>query len=88
MNSDAFTEQIANKISDLGLTMPAIFLLEAHKPLAFVGSQLLLVSQPILDIFLPKNFVGNSANLLADSGQLEQLILKLEASAVSGKGKK
>ncbi len=80
MDQANFIEKIANKITDLGLTAPAIFLLEANKPLAFVASQALLVAQPTLDIFLPDNFTRNTANLLADPVQLEQLIASLEAN--------
>ena len=83
MQPTPFVEKTSNKIVELGLTAPAILLLEAHKPLAFVSSQLLLVAQPILDIFLPQNLVKNSADLLADSNQVEQLIARLEMSYTS-----
>lgn len=81
MESSVFIDKTVNKISTLGLTTPTILLLEAHKPLAFLGSQMLLIFQPTLDIFLPGNFVRNIAELLADSGQLEQLISKLETAS-------
>ena len=80
MTTATFVEELANKITDLGLTAPAILLLEAHKPLAFIGSQLLLIAQPTLDIFLPGNLVGHTANLLANPDQLEDLITRLEMS--------
>lgn len=73
-----FAEKVANKIIDLGLAAPAILLLEAHKPLAFLGSQLLLIAQPTLDIFLPQTLTRNSADLLADPRQVEHLITCLE----------
>jgi len=57
-------------------------LLEAHKPVAFIGSQFLLVTQPVLDIFLPQNFIRNTSDLLADSDQVEQLIATLEMNAM------
>ena len=78
MMETTFIEKVAAKITDLGLTAPAILLLEAHKPLAFIGSQLLLIAQPALDIFLPQNLIHNTSNLLADPGQLEELITRLE----------
>ena len=78
METITFTQRVANKITDLGLTAPAIFLLESHRPLAFLGSQLLLVAQPTLDIFLPQNLVRNTATLLSESDQLEALIAQLE----------
>jgi len=57
--------------------------LEAHKPVAFIGSQFLLVTQPVLDIFLPQNLIRNTVDLLGDSDQLEQLIIRLEMDATS-----
>ncbi len=78
MTQNSFSQKIADKIAELGLTAPAILLLEAHKPLSFVSSQLLLVAQPTLDIFLPQNFTRNLAGLLVDPTQMEQLIASLE----------
>ncbi len=78
MNQANFIEKVSNKISELGLTGPAIVLLEAHKPLAFISSQLLLVAQPTLDLFFPRNHVRNLADLMADSTQVEALIVNLE----------
>lgn len=78
MDNLTFAEKVANKIIDLGLAAPAILLLEAHKPLAFLGSQLLLIAQPTLDIFLPQTLTRNSADLLADTRQFEHLIACLE----------
>jgi len=81
MEQTHFIEKMARKITELGLTAPAIFLLEAHKPLAFVGSQVILVAQPTLDIFWPGNFAANMADLLADPSQLDQLITRLERTS-------
>jgi hypothetical protein len=76
-----FVQKIADKIVDLKLTVPAILLLEAHKPLAFLGSQLLLIAQPTFDIFFPKNVTGALVELLAEPEQLEQLIRRLESQS-------
>ncbi len=73
-----FTEKLAHKITHLGLTTPAILLLEAHKPLAFVGSQLLLVAQPTLNLFVSVDLTRNMADMLADPIQIEALITQLE----------
>ena len=81
MHQATFIEKVSNKISELGLTGPAIVLLEAHKPLAFVGSQLLLVAQPTFDLFFPRNHVQDLAELMADSSQVEALIVSLEKAA-------
>jgi hypothetical protein len=78
MNQATFIETVSNKISELGLTGPAIVLLEAHKPLAFISSQLLLLAQPTLDLLFPRNHVGELVELMADSAQVEALIVRLE----------
>jgi hypothetical protein len=78
MSQAKFIEKVSNKISELGLAGPAIVLLEAHKPLAFVSSQLLLVAQPTLDLFFSRNQIRDLAELMADSGQVEALIVSLE----------
>jgi hypothetical protein len=83
MKTVTFIEQIANRISDLGLTTPAIFFLEAHRPFAFIGSQLLLIAQPTLDFFLPQHLTRDAIELLADSNQLDQLIDRLEMNTIS-----
>ena len=77
-----FTEKIVDKITALGLNTPAVLLLEAHKPLAFIGGQLLLVAQPTLNLLWPRNPAGELSSLLSDSTRLEQLITSLEARAM------
>lgn len=86
METTLFIEKVAAKITGLGLTAPAILLLETHKPLAFIGSQLLLVAQPTLDIFLPHNLAHNMSNLLADPDQLEKLLVTLETNSYNNGG--
>jgi hypothetical protein len=84
MTASNFVEQAARKISDLGLTVPAILLLEAHKPVSFLGSQLMLIAQPTLELIMPGQVIQNTANLLANSEQVEQLIAHLEQQAKAG----
>lgn len=87
MTSPAFINQVADKISQLGLTTPAILLLEAHKPLAFIGSQFLLVVQPALGPLLPSHVIRNTSDLLADPDQFERLIAILEQKDALAKRK-
>jgi len=79
MNPDNFVQKVADKITHLGLAGPAILLLEANKPLAFLGSQLLLMAQPTLNIFVSPHLTQQTINLLTNSDQLELLIQVLEA---------
>ena len=78
MDQLTFVEKVAQKLTHLGLTGPAVLLLEAHKPLAFIGSQFLLVAQPSLNLFIPSPLTQNLIDLLGDPVQLEQLIARLE----------
>lgn len=81
MGTTGFIEQAAKKISQLGLTVPAILLLEAHKPVSFLGSQLVLIAQPTLQLFLPRLLLQHAADLLASPDQIDQLIARLEHQA-------
>lgn|GEM_PF-1493422 len=77
MDQLTFVEKVAQKLTHLGLAGPAILLLEAHKPLAFIGSQFLLVAQPSLNFFVSPPLTQNLIDLLADPTQLDQLIVRL-----------
>jgi hypothetical protein len=73
-----FVGKIAQKLAKLGLAAPAVLLLEAHKPLAFISSQCLLVAQPTLNLFISPYFTQGLVDLLADPVQVDQLIAHLE----------
>ncbi len=79
MDQTEFVEKIATKINQLGLVGPAVALLESHKPLAFIGSQFLLVAQPSLALFLPRFSTRQLADLLADPTRLDQLLTTLQS---------
>lgn len=79
MKQNAFVEKVARTINKMGLSSPAIILVEAHKPFAFLGSQLLLVAQPTLNLFLAGDITQNAIDLLADPVQVEQLLTHLES---------
>ncbi|MBL7202504.1 MAG: hypothetical protein ISS56_20405 [Anaerolineae bacterium] len=59
-------------IQDRGLRSPAILFLEAHKPLAPIGSQALLFLQPLL------RFVGPMLGWFDDDRVLAEYALLLE----------
>ena len=66
-------ESIADRIVQKGFGSVAIFLLEAGKPLAFLGSQTLIFFQPFLGIPMDRWI-----ELLEDRERIEQLILAIE----------
>lgn len=75
---DSVIESLAQRIEALGLTTPVIFLLEANKPLSFLGSQAVLILQPLLNIAFDQKASQEIANLLEDRQNIERLIRRLE----------
>jgi hypothetical protein len=78
---DRFTDWILAR--DLGA--PALLFLEASKPLALIGSQMLLLCQPVLGYigstlgwFDDHRVVAEYAELLEDPGNIERLLDRLE----------
>ena len=84
-SGDPFIERIAHLIARWGLVTPAIAFLEANKPLSFVGSQALLMFQPITDLFVARELSMDLATLLADRDRLELLLARLETVKVAHK---
>ena len=80
---DALVERLAHLIGRWGLVTPAIFFLEANKPLSFIGSQALLLLQPMTDLFMTPELTADLAALFADRDRLETLISRLEISGHS-----
>jgi len=80
---DALVERLARLVGRWGLTTPAIFFLEANKPLSFIGSQALLLLQPMTDLFMTPELTADLAALFADRDRLETLISRLEISGHS-----
>jgi hypothetical protein len=73
-----FINRLAERISGAGLGPVAIFMLELQKPLSFIGSQAVLLGQPLLDSFLPSGTTSQLAALLADRDHLERLIDRID----------
>jgi len=80
---------IARRTVALRLTPVAIVMLEASKPLSFVGSQLMVFFQPIITALFPFQMYDEVAALLEDRTNVEALIQaieKLEEERHHGKG--
>jgi len=75
---DRLIEDLARRIESLGLTAPAVLMLEAHKPLSFLGSQAILIAQPLLSLIIDPVKSTEYASLLEDRGNVELLIRRLE----------
>ncbi len=75
---DEMIEALASRIDALGLSTPAILMLEAHKPLSFLGSQALLLMQPLLSLVFDPTASQTYAALLEEGENVELLIRRLE----------
>lgn len=74
---DELVEQWAEKICAKGLGVPAIFLLEAHKPLAGIGSNVTVAFQPLLAPLVSLN-VGELAAFMRNVDNVERLTQRIE----------
>jgi hypothetical protein len=72
-------DRFARRIAELGLTAPAVLFLEMHKPLAFLGAQLLFAAQPFLSVGLNDADVRDFAAIIEDRTGVEQVIDRLES---------
>ena len=67
--------RLAEWIAARGLESPAILFFELSKPLALLGSQVLLVLQPLLG-----GAVNEWADLLEDPATIDQILDRLDES--------
>ena len=80
---DELIETIAEKVQALRLNPLAIFLLELHSPLAFLGSQLLYTAQPFVGMLVGDSLARELAQFAEEPGNLERLIVRLEDAGSS-----
>ena len=78
---DELIEQLSQRAARLGMTSPAILLLEMHKPLAFLGAQLVWATQPLLQGWWRDQDLRDLARLLEDRAGVDALIERLSANA-------
>ena len=91
MQSEQLIEQLTEQISRWRLTVPAILLLQATRPLSFIASQGLLLCQPLLSFVYDAPSVEGYAELLADKANIDRLVARLEeeehARSPGGRGR-
>lgn len=76
-DAPTWVQDLASSLVGRGLTMPAIVLLEMCRPVAFIGSQLLLLLDPLVSPW-GGTFARRYASLLEDPQQLDRLLELLE----------
>jgi len=71
-------EALVRQIGSRRLALPALLLLEVTRPFSFLLGQGLSLFQPLLGYFVEEPLVADYAELLADRGNLDRLIARLE----------
>jgi len=72
-------DMLARKVVERHLAAPAIFFLEISKPLNFLGSQVMVFFEPIIQsLFNVKNY-EEYRNLLERRDTIEHLLVSIEA---------
>ena len=71
-------DRLSKTLCRYGLRMPALVALEAGRPLAFLGGQLLWVAQPALSLFFPDQALRQVAQVLEEPTAVEALVARLE----------
>lgn len=70
--------KIAERLVRMRMSVPAIFFLESSKPLAFVGSQLLIFLEPFVQTLFNFAQYQRFAALMEERENWERLVRKLE----------
>ena len=81
--TEQLIEKAASEIERRKLEVPAVLMLECHKPLAFVGSQTSLMMAPFIAPFLGFDFVNNYSRLFAKRENVERLLQRIESGKES-----
>lgn len=71
-------DRFAARVVEWRMTAPAIFFLEAAKPLSFLGNQALVFFEPIVQSLFNFKSYDDIAAILEDRKNLEYLLTKLE----------
>lgn len=74
---DELVERWAHRLVSRGLAAPAVFLLEAHKPLAGLSAHALVAFRPLLSPLVPLD-VGELAAFIRDVDNVERLLCRIE----------
>jgi len=73
-----FIRQVATRIHRSGLVTPAVFFLELTKPLALIGSHVMIFFGPIINAFINAEGYYKAAELFEEPANVELLIREIE----------
>jgi hypothetical protein len=75
---DALIDSMARQVVARRLETPALFVLEAHRPLSVMAGQALYVGAPLLGVFFGFSKVQQWARLLEDRDNIDRIIKRIE----------
>ena len=78
---------LAEKVVNHGMAVPAIFFLDMMKYLSFFGGQLMVFFGPIITAFISSQSYYKFAELLEDRNNVEFLLLEIERMESNNKKK-
>jgi len=78
---------LAEKVVNHGMAVPAIFFLDMMKYLSFFGGQLMIFFGPIITAFISSQSYYKFAELLEDRNNVEFLLLEIERMESDNKKK-
>ena len=73
-----FIRRVADRIHRSGLVTPAVFFLELTKPLALIGSHVMIFFGPIINAFINAEGYYKAAELFEEPANVELLIREIE----------
>ena len=77
-NEDAILEKLAVKVVEKGMAVPAILFLESVKPLNFIGSQMMVFFEPIVQTVFNFKDYDTLRTALEKRETVEIMLLKIE----------
>ncbi|UCD63320.1 MAG: hypothetical protein JSW34_11305 [Candidatus Zixiibacteriota bacterium] len=75
---DAVLDKLAHKAVDKGMSVPAILFLESVKPLNFIGSQVMVFFEPVIQTVFNFRDYNTIRSALEKRESIEILLLKIE----------
>ena len=73
-------QKYASKVTDRGLSVPAIFFLEMFKYLSFLFSQSMIVFGPLLTLFINQKKYYQFSDIISSRNNVEYFISQIESS--------
>jgi len=78
---------IAQKVVQHGMAVPAIFFLEMVKYMSFISSQLMVFFGPVITVFIQSESYYKLTHLLEERQNIEFLMLEIERMEADNKKK-